>query len=198
MQCPSCNDTLSDESQFCVNCGSIINIPAKVGQSPKTDIAIGYGTTFTTSFLGLSTTLRVVSPVNVPAPRVNVVISFTKDNSARSVSLSGDFFESLLAILASIRKHTDLLAGAEFGFLASGDHQAILFSEVGTAQVKVLRKKGVLGAKDIAQVSIDELNIERELNDEFFSKILGLQSTIEQVKRKIADKIRAYNAHRKV
>jgi len=158
---------------------------------------IGYGTSFTTYFLGMDTTLRVVSPIDAPAPTVNVVIHFFAQGTRQSVSLKGEFFEDLLAILASIREHTDLLAGAEFGFLGSTDHQAILFSEVGVAQVKVLRKKGVFGTKDVAQVIIDDLNIERDLNDEFFQSIQSLRSTIERVKSKISDKISGYIAQHK-
>lgn len=157
---------------------------------------IGYGTSFTTYFLYKEITLRVVSPINVPAPTVNVVICYSVQNTRRSISLKGEFFEDLLNILASIREHTELLAGAEFGFLGSSDHQAILFSEVGPAQVKVLRKKGVFGVKDVAQVTIDDLNIEDDLNDEFFQRIEHLRSTIEKVKQKIADKISGYIAHK--
>ncbi len=162
---------------------------------------IAYGTTFRTYFLGMSTTLRVVSPVNSPSPQVDVVIHYRKDGYDRSVSLEGAFFENLLAMLASIRQHTELLTGAEFGFLASltVDHQAILFGEVGPAQVKVFRKKGVLsGTRDVVQVIIGDLEIESELNDEFFGKIEHLRSVIEQAKRKIADKISAYISSKKV
>jgi len=162
---------------------------------------IGYGTTFTTYFLGMETTLRVVSPINIPVPEVDVAIHYKVDNYRKSATLEGAFFENLLRILASIRQHTDLLAGAEFGFLTSftNDHQAILFSEVGPAQVKVWRKKGVLsGAKDVAQVVIGDLRIERDLNDHFFQEIETLQSAVDQAKSKIADKIGAYVSSKKV
>ena len=160
---------------------------------------IGYGTTFVTRFLGMSTTLTVVSPISKPEPEVVVVIEHTyaKGDSIKvsKVSLEGSFFEDLLVILASIRKHADLLSGAEFGFLASftNDHQAILFSKVGPATVKVLRKKGFLsGKKDIVTITIDDMEITEELSDMFFKEIEKLQSAIAQSKRKVAEKISAY------
>jgi len=119
-----------------------------------------------------------------------VVIDYAKDGS-RKVSLEGSFFEDLLAILASIRQHADLLSGAEFGFLASftNDHQAILFSKVGPATVKVFRRKGFLsGKKDIVTVTIDNLEITEGLDDMFFNEIEKLQSAIAQSKRKVAEK----------
>ena len=168
---------------------------------PDEETVIGYGTAFTTSFLGMSTTLRVVSPINTPAPEVSVEIHYTVDKKDKSVSVEGAFFENLLDILASIRQHTDLLTGAEFGFLASitNDHQAILFSKVGSAQVSVWRKRGVLsGGKDVAQVIIGNLQIQHDLNDDFFQRIEKLRSTIDQVKKRIADKMGAYIASKRM
>jgi len=127
-----------------------------------------------------------------PEPEVVVVIEHTyaKDGSVKvsKVSLEGSFFEDLLAILASIRQHADLLSGAEFSFLAS-----FLFSKVGPATVKVLRKKGFLsGKKDIVTITIDDMEITEELSDMFFKEIEKLQSAIAQSKRKVAEKISAY------
>lgn len=156
---------------------------------------IGYGTSFTTFFLGHTTELQVVSPINIAAPKIRVEIHYSQGDMKKDIAIEGDFFEELLRMLANIKQHTDLLAGAEFGFLASltRDHQAILFAEVGPAIIKVFRKKGVLsGAKDIARISFGIVTIERELNEEFFREIEKLISTIEQVKQKIADKINAY------
>jgi len=197
MKCPACNLDVVDDSRFCPNCLTVFERKQPSASSDAAyDNVIGYGTTFTTSFLGMTTRLRVVSSINIPSPNVDVVIYYQSQGVNHSVSIQGSFFENLLAVLVSIRQHTDLLAGAEFGFLTSftNDHQAILFSQVGSAEVKVFRKKGALsGAKDMVQINIEGLQIERELNDDFFEKIEKLQATIEQAKRKIADKIKAYS-----
>lgn len=159
---------------------------------------IGYGTSFTATFLGTPVTIRVVSPISTPEPVVDVELGFRVGEEARSISVSGEFFEILLDVLQQTKAHTKILEGAEFGFLASltTDHSAVLFTDLDEATVIVHRQKKMIGkARDIATVTFSNgLSLERQLDDAFFNEISKLQSTINQAKEKVASRISEYNA----